>query len=229
MKPKFDVDALLFDLDGTLLDTIPDLYEAVRRMLAELGEPTRSIEELTHMVGKGIPNLVLRSLTDGRPGLDPALVERGLPAFRRHYAVVNGNATRIYEGVDATLAEFARQRIRMACVTNKAAAFTEPLLEKMGLASFFDCVVSGDTLPHSKPAPEPLLYACERLGVAPARTLMVGDSANDAAAALAAGIPVLLLTYGYSEGRDVDTIECDGVVSDFPALTRYVGRTDAGV
>lgn len=225
MKLKFEVDALLFDLDGTLLDTIPDLHEAARRMLEELGQPARSIEEVTRFVGKGIQNLVIRCLTDGRPGADPDLPRRALPVFNRHYAAVNGASTRIYEGVEETLAEFARQGIRMACVTNKAADFTAPLLEKMGLASFFGCVVSGDTLAVRKPQPEPLLHACEVLGVAPARTLMVGDSANDATAAQAAGIPVLLLTYGYSEGRGVDSIECDGLVSSFPALKSLVGRS----
>ena len=227
MVAVFDVDAVLFDLDGTLLDTIPDLYEAARRMLAELGEPTRSLDEVTRFVGKGIPNLVQRCLTDGRSQRDAASLDAAVAVFRRHYSVVNGHSTRIYEGVAETLAEFAEHGVRMACITNKAGDFTLPLLEHMGLARYFDCVVSGDTLPVKKPDPAPVLHACEALGVSTTRALMVGDSANDALAAQAAGVPVLLMTYGYSEGRAVDTIECDGLVSAFPELLRHVRRNSA--
>ncbi len=225
--PRFDVDVVLFDLDGTLLDTIPDLHEAARRMLEELGEPTRSLDEITRFVGRGIPNLVERCLTDGRAARDGASLESAVTVFRRHYAAVNGHSTRIYEGVADTLGALQAQGIRMACVTNKAGAFTLPLLDRMGLAQFFGCVVSGDTLPEKKPDPAPLLHACEALGVSPTRALMVGDSANDALAAQSAGIPVLLMTYGYSEGRAVDTIECDGLVSTFPGLLRLIGRASA--
>ncbi|WP_374403470.1 phosphoglycolate phosphatase [Niveibacterium sp.] len=225
--PRFDVDVVLFDLDGTLLDTIPDLHEAARRMLEELGEPVRSIDEVTRFVGRGIPNLVERCLTDGRAPRDAATIEAAVAVFRRHYGVVNGHSTRIYEGVAETLAALQAQGIRMACITNKAGAFTLPLLDHMGLARFFGCVVSGDTLPVKKPDPAPLLHACDALGVSPTRALMVGDSANDALAAQSAGIPVLLMTYGYSEGRAVDTIECDGLVSAFPGLLRLIGRASA--
>lgn len=225
--PVFDVDAVLFDLDGTLLDTIPDLHEAARRMLAELGEPTRSLEEVTRFVGKGIPNLVQRCLTEGRAPRDSVALAAAVAVFRRHYAAVNGHATRIYEGVAETLEALSSQGVRMACITNKAGDFTLPLLDHMGLARFFGCVVSGDTLPVKKPDPAPVLHACEALGVSTTRAVMVGDSANDALAAQAAGVPVLLMTYGYSEGRAVDTIECDGLVSAFPELLRHVRRSSA--
>lgn len=221
---RFDVDAVLFDLDGTLLDTIPDLHEAARRMLDELGEPTRTMDEVIRFVGRGIPNLVERCLTDGRAPRDARVLAAAVAVFRRHYGVVNGHSTRMYEGVAETLAAMQAQGIRMACTTNKAADFTLPLLDHMGLAGFFGCVVSGDTLPVKKPDPAPLLHACDALGVSPTRALMVGDSANDALAAQAAGIPVLLMTYGYSEGRAMDTIECDGLVSAFPELLRLIGR-----
>ena len=220
---KFDVDAVLFDLDGTLLDTLPDLFAAANAMLAELGHAPRTIEEVRRFVGKGIPNLVLRCLTDGRE-IDPTLADAALPVYKRHYAAINGDATRIYDGVEPTLAKLHAQGVRFGCVTNKAHAFTVPLLEHVGLARYFGVIVSGDTLPQKKPDPAPLLHACEQLGVSPERTIMVGDSANDAQAAQAAGMPVLLLSYGYSEGRPVDTIECDGVVSAFPELLRLIGR-----
>jgi phosphoglycolate phosphatase len=220
---KFTFDAVLFDLDGALLDTLPDLLTAANRMLAELGQPPRTYAEVRRFVGKGIPNLVLRCLTDGR-SVDPALVEAALPVYRRHYAAVNGDATRIYDGVESTLKQLKAQGIRLGLVTNKAQAFTLPLLERVGLARYFDAVVSGDVLPQKKPDPAPLLHACAEIGVSPTHAIMIGDSVNDAEAAQAAGMPVLLLSYGYSEERPVDTIECDGVVSTFPELLRYIER-----
>lgn len=210
---RFSPRAVLFDLDGTLLDTIADLADAANLMLAELGRPARSQDEIHGFVGKGIPNLVRRCMTEGAHATE-AEVEVAVAAFRRHYAVVNGARTTIYPGVVETLQTLRGWDIRLAVVTNKAEAFTLPLLERMGIAAHFDTVISGDTLPVKKPDPATVHLACERLGVAPAEALMIGDSANDALAAQGAGMPVLLVTYGYSEGVPVDTIECDGLVSN---------------
>lgn len=208
---RFSPRAVLFDLDGTLLDTIADLADAANLMLAELGRPARSQDEIHGFVGKGIPNLVRRCMTEGAHATE---VEVAVAAFRRHYAVVNGARTTIYPGVVETLQTLRGWDIRLAVVTNKAEAFTLPLLERMGIAAHFDTVISGDTLPVKKPDPATVHLACERLGVAPAEALMIGDSANDALAAQGAGMPVLLVTYGYSEGVPVDTIECDGLLSN---------------
>ena len=221
----FAVDAVLFDLDGTLLDTIEDLAEGANRMLAEIGRPLRSLAEVHSFVGKGIPNLVRRCLTEGSCASEEE-IEVAVAVFRRHYAVVNGQSTRIYPGVEESLAALAGQGLRLACVTNKAAAFTEPLLERMGLTRWFDAVVSGDTLAVKKPDPLVIHHACELLGIPAGAALVVGDSENDALAARRAGASVLLVTYGYSEGRPVDTIECDGLVSDIrEALPRIVRRS----
>lgn len=228
MNRVFDVDAVLFDLDGTLLDTIPDLWVATNRMLAELGQAPRMLAEVTAFVGKGIPNLVQRALTEGRD-VAPTLAAGALAAFERHYAAVNGEETRPYPGVLATLDALAARGLRMACVTNKAEAFVHPLMARMEIADYFTCVVGGDTLPTKKPDPEPVWHACKALGVSLDRVLMVGDSGNDAAAARRAGIPVLLLTYGYSEGAPVDTIECDGLVSSFPELLEHIQPGSTGV
>ncbi len=210
---RFSPRAVLFDLDGTLLDTIADLADAANLMLAELGRPARSQDEIHGFVGKGIPNLVRRCMTEGAHATE-AEVEAAVAAFRRHYAVVNGARTTIYPGVVETLQTLRGWHIRLAVVTNKAEAFTLPLLERMGIAAHFDTVISGDTLPVKKPDPATVHLACERRGVAPAVALMIGDSANDALAAQGAGMPVLLVTYGYSEGVPVDTIECDGLLSN---------------
>jgi phosphoglycolate phosphatase len=151
-------------------------------------------------------------------------IEHALASFRRHYAAVNGVHSRIYPGVIEALDAMLAMDLRLACVTNKAAAFTEPLLAHMGLARYFGAVVSGDTLAVKKPDPAVLHHACALLGVDSTRALMIGDSANDALAARAAGMPVLLVTYGYSEGMPVDTIECDGLLS---SATGALGRIAA--
>lgn len=225
--PRFAVDAVLFDLDGTLLDTIRDLAEGANRMLAEMGRPLRSQAEIHSFVGKGIPNLVRRCLTEGACATETE-IDHAVTVFRRHYEVVNGADTRIYPGVEDTLRALAGQGFRLACVTNKAAAFTEPLLARMGLHGWFDAIVSGDTLAVKKPDPAVLHHACSLLGVAADAALMIGDSENDALAARRAGMPVFLMSYGYSEGRPVDTIECDGLLSDLrdalPHIVRRPGR-----
>ncbi len=208
----FRVRAVLFDLDGTLLDTIHDLGEAANRMLAELARPQRSIEEIRSFVGKGIPHLVLRCMTEGSEASE-AEIATAVEVFRRHYAAVNGSRTRVYPGVIDTLEGLRERGLGLAVVTNKAEAFTRPLLDRMGLADYFAAIVCGDTLTVRKPDPAVLRHACALLGTEPAHALMIGDSINDAGAARAAGMPVLLVTYGYSEGQPVDTIECDGLLS----------------
>jgi phosphoglycolate phosphatase len=213
--------AVLFDLDGTLLDTIADLAEAANRMLVELGRAQRTQDEIHSFVGKGIPNLVRRCLTENT-GATEDEIEAAVPVFRRHYHVVNGVGTRIYPGVLETISALRARRIKLAVVTNKAEAFTLPLLERMGIAEHFDAVVSGDTLAVKKPDPAVLHLACERLGVNACDALMIGDSSNDALAAQRAGMPVLLVTYGYSEGMPVDTIECDGLLSNALQALDYI-------
>jgi phosphoglycolate phosphatase len=217
LPPTFDLDAVLFDLDGTLIDTLPDIAAASNQMLADLGQPPRTMAEVNSFVGKGVTHLVSSLLTEGRDA-DPALAEQGLELFNRHYAETNGRKACLYEGVEATLTALRAKGLHLGCITNKPTAFTEPLLRQTGLGAFFECVLSGDTLPAQKPHPEPLLHACRLFGVEPARTLMVGDSINDAQAARAAGIPVLLLTYGYSGTDPVETIPCDGLLDAFPEL-----------
>lgn len=219
---RFSPRALLFDLDGTLLDTIADLAAAANLMLADLARPARSLAEIHGFVGKGIPNLVRRCLTEGTTAGEDE-IERAVGVFRRHYAVVNGASTRIYPGVTELLENLRARGLPLAIVTNKAEAFTRPLLERMAIAHHFDTVVGGDTLAVKKPDPAMLLLACERLGVAAAQALMVGDSANDAFAARNAGMPVLLVRYGYSEGMPVDTIECDGLLSNALEVLDHIG------
>jgi phosphoglycolate phosphatase len=204
--------SVTIDLDGTLLDTIVDLADACNAMLIELGQPQRGLEQIHSFVGKGMAVLVERCLTYGvLPNED--MLSQAIDVFRRHYTQINGRSTRIYPGVIEGLNALRDQGLALACVTNKPAAFTGPLLERMGLAQYFSVVVSGDTLVHKKPRPEPILHACALMNSAPKTNLHIGDSANDIDAARAAGCPVLCVPYGYNEGRAVDSADCDALVS----------------
>ena len=206
------VRAVTIDLDGTLLDTIPDLAAAANFMLAELGYAPLALERIRTFVGKGIPRLVERALTAAAGEVECTLLQRALEIFERHYVVTNGRHTTIYPGAKEGLARLRDRGFPLACVTNKSARFTHPLLETIGLAPYFEEVVSGDTLPLKKPDPAPLLHACEALNVKPSDMLMIGDSLNDTQAARAAGCPVFCVTYGYSEGHDVRELDSDALV-----------------
>jgi len=215
------IKAVLIDLDGTLLDTVPDLADAANAMLAELGRLTLPVDTIRDFVGKGIPNLVGRCL--GYPGeSDAPDAHDALTVFKRHYAAVNGRRTRIYPGVLAGLQAMREAGLKTACITNKAAAFTGPLLEATGLAALLDLTVSGDTLAEKKPHPLPFLHLCERFGIAPAEALVVGDSRNDVAGARAAGCPVFCVPYGYSEGEDVRDLGADAIVGTLEEAARLI-------
>jgi phosphoglycolate phosphatase len=204
--------SVTLDLDGTLVDTVADLAEAANRMLAELGEPARTVDEVRSFVGKGIPNLVGRCLNRGEAPSAERL-HAAHEVFKRHYAEVNGVASTIYPGVMEGLAYLKARGVPMGVITNKANVFTDQLLERLGLTSWFAVVVGGDTTPNKKPHPDPVLYACKALGSEPGENLHIGDSMNDIEAARAAGCPVYCVPYGYNEGEEVDSDDCDALVS----------------
>lgn len=209
-----DFQAVLIDLDGTLIDTIPDLADAANAMLVELGAAPLPQEDVATYVGKGTENLVRRCLSDPRAGLpvDDTSVAQALQVFGRHYHAVNGRRSQVYPGVREGLAAMQERGLQLAVVTNKPTEFTLPLLELTGLASWFSVVVCGDTCARKKPDPTPLLHACEQLRCEPSRALAIGDSVNDALAARAAGMTVLAVPYGYNEGRDIHELDIDGIV-----------------
>ena len=219
MKP---IRSVTIDLDGTLLDTVPDLAAAANGMLRELGRPEYDIDTIAGFIGRGIPKLVERCL----PDLDPDSVAQAQAIFRRHYAIENGRRSKLYPGVLEGLQALRAAGLPMAVITNKATAFTEPLLRATQLASWFEFAVSGDSLPEKKPHPMPLLHACERFGTAPAENLHIGDSRHDAAAARAAGCPVFLVPYGYNEGEDVQGIDCDAIVTSLVEAARRIASAD---
>ena len=216
------ISAVTIDLDGTLADTIPDLAAGANAMLAELGRPAVGLERIRTFVGKGIPKLVERTLTESFG--DAALMERALPVFERCYAECNGRHSALYPGVSEGLDTLRTMGVPLACVTNKSGRFTVPLLEHLGLARYFEQVVAGDTLAQKKPDPAQLLHACRGFGVAPGDMLVIGDSVNDAEAARAAGCPVFCVPYGYNEGRDVRELDVDAIVESLAEATRLIEK-----
>ena len=221
VPPMTPIRSVTIDLDGTLLDTVPDLAAAANGMMRELGRPEFPIDVVASFVGRGIPKLVERCL----PDLDAAAVALAQDIFRRHYAIENGRRSTLFPGVLEGLQAFRAAGLPMAVITNKAATFTEPLLLATALAPWFGFAVSGDSLPEKKPHPMPLLHACERMGTRPAENLHIGDSRHDAAAARAAGCPVFIVPYGYNEGDDVQEIDCDAIVASLAEAATRISNT----
>jgi len=223
--PPLPVKAVMIDLDGTLLDTIPDLAAAANNMLMEMGRVPLPESTIRNFVGKGIANLIERTLTnsmDGKP--DAASFERAVPIYERCYKAANGKHTTMYPGVLEGLDTLRAGGFPLVCVTNKSERFTLPLLDDVKLSHYFDMVVAGDTLPQKKPDPAPLLHACKHLNVAPNEMLMIGDSLNDAQAARAAGCPIFCVTYGYNEGHDVRTLDVDAIVASLAEAATLISK-----
>lgn len=222
------VRAIAIDLDGTMLDTVEDLAIAVNETLNELSLPALDLNLVRTFVGKGLANLVCRSLTAAlgrKPEAD--FLARALPLYETHYERVNGQTTTIYPGVPEGLERLAAAGFPLACVTNKSKRFTGPLLERIGFARYFSLVLSGDSLPKKKPDPLPLTHAAQHFSVTPAQMLMIGDSVNDAKAARAAGCPIFCVTYGYNEGEDVRTLDVDAIVPTLIAAAGLVRRIES--
>jgi phosphoglycolate phosphatase len=182
-------------------------------MLAGLGLKPLPASVIRDFIGRGIPHLVERCLAEAGLPLACAQLELALRSFGDHYRAFNGRSSQPFPGVPQALQRLRAAAVKLACVTNKAGAFTAPLLQSSGLAPLLDAVVTADQVGRRKPHPEPFLYACSMLQVAPGDTVVIGDSANDAEGARAAGCRVLLVTYGYNEGRDVRELDADGVVA----------------
>ncbi len=208
------VRAVLIDLDGTLLDTLPDLARAARTMLADLGLADIQGETVGSFVGKGVGHLVRRCLEASSPGEpDNALLEAALESFERHYQRCNGDESLVYPGVREGLAVMRGDGMRLACVTNKAARFALPLLSRRALAPFFEAVVTPERVARIKPHPEPYLEACRMLQTSPAESVVIGDSGIDGEAARGPGCRFLLVPYGFREGLSLREIESDGIVA----------------
>lgn len=213
------VRALAFDLDGTLLDTLPDLADAAQVMLAALGRPPVAEATVRSFVGDGVARLVERLLAGSRDGVaDPGEAARGVAAFSGHYAANLCRRSRPFPGVLEGVSRLSGAGFSLACVTNKPERFARALLAAFGLDRHMPVVVGGDTLAARKPDPEPLLHAGGRFGVPAAALLMVGDSAVDVRCARAAGCPVVCVPYGYSPAAEVATLGADAIVESIDQL-----------
>ena len=210
------IEAVIFDLDGTLVHTLGDFQVALHRTMADLDLPPVSDALIAQTIGKGSEHLIRSLLAHqiARPEVKgvgqacaaltvDALFDRAWQRYQHHYLAINGQFADVYPGVLDVLNHLAANSVPMACLTNKPLAFAQALLKDKALTQFFGPVFGGDSFERKKPDPLPILKTCEALGTPVARTLMVGDSSNDAQAAHAAGCPVVLVTYGYNHGQPV--------------------------
>ena len=228
MKPvhfQLDISAIVIDLDGTLLHTAPELSEAANRMLREMDYAPVSPELLASYIGNGISWLVKRALTgDMHATPDAALFDHALPIFEKHYTELLLRS-KPFDGVIAGLDAMKAAGFRLGCVTNKLARYTEPLLQGVGLAKYFEIVISGDTLAEKKPHPMQLLHAAKFFGVPVEKLLLIGDSLSDTLAARAAGCPVFCVPYGYNHGEPAETLDQDAVIKNLAAALPLIKRT----
>lgn len=214
-KPKL----ILIDLDGTLVDSVPDLAYCINALMNTLGKPTYTEEKIRSWVGNGIDKFVRRALTgslEAEP--DEILFQNAFPLFMQLYEENTSQRSIVYPGVIDTLDYMQATGYPLVCVTNKAGKFTKTLLEDLGLRDYFELVISGDTLPKKKPDPMPLHHAAKHFNVAPSKCLMIGDSINDVRAARAAGFQIACVTYGYNHGQDIRETQPDLVIDSLNEL-----------
>ena len=208
-----DISAVAFDLDGTLADTLPDLYASANLTMRDLGLEPVDRETVRNCIGQGIDRLVQRLLAGGPNGdPEPDDLTRAGTIMRGHYREQLTNESQLFPGTGETLHELKALRLKLACVTNKTEVFTHPLLDKLGVLELFDEVICGDTLERKKPDPLPLTYCAGQFGIEPGRLLMVGDSQTDTLCARAAGCPVVCVPHGYRSGMELHELDCDAIV-----------------
>ena len=220
------IKVIMIDLDGTLLDTAEDLALAANLMLRDLGMPQQSVSTIRSYIGKGIQKLVKRTLTgqlDGDPDID--LFAKALPIYERHYAHNLNVNTYPYPGVLEGIEAMKQAGFKLSCITNKAEAFTIPLLQSTGLYNQFEMVLSGDSLPKKKPDPMPLVHICKHFDAQPHEGLLIGDSLNDTIAARAAGCHVFCVPYGYNEGHNIYELDCDAIVESLLDASKLVKKS----
>lgn len=214
---------VLIDVDGTLVDSVPDLAYCVDAMMKELGMAERGQERVRHWVGNGVERLVKRALVnqlDGEP--DAALYERALPVFEALYRENTSKRSCLYAGVREALDFLQTTDVRMGCVTNKASQFTLPLLQDLDVRDYFEVVICGDMVERKKPDPMPLLQAARQLETEPRASMMLGDSMSDVNAARAAGFQIVCMSYGYNHGEDIRDYDPDAVIDSMAEIRDIV-------
>jgi phosphoglycolate phosphatase len=214
---------VLIDVDGTLVDSVPDLAYCVDEMMKQLDMPVHGEDKVRNWVGNGVERLTRRALIgqlNGEP--DDALFEKAYPIFLDLYDKNVCERSCLYDGVREAIDFLKTQDVKIGCVTNKNAQFTLPILEKLGVKGDFEIIVCGDTLDKKKPDPLPLLHAAEKLGVTPEQSLMLGDSMSDVKAARAAGFDIICMSYGYNHGEDIRDYNPDAVVDSMAEIKNII-------
>ena len=220
---KFQPNLIMIDVDGTLVDSVPDLSYCVDEMMVELGMEKRGEDKVRHWVGNGVSKLVERAITDKLEGqLEKELFNKAYPIFLNYYAENTAKRTCLYEGVREGLDYLSLQGYHLGCVTNKATQFTHPLLKELGIIDYFKIVISGDTLAKKKPDPMPLLYGAEYFGVKPKGCLMIGDSVSDVKASRSAGFDIICMSYGYNHGNNIADEKPDLVIDSMTELAKFL-------
>lgn len=221
VKPKM----ILIDVDGTLVDSVPDLAYCVDEMMIAVGMSSHGEDAVRNWVGNGVERLVRRALIgqlNGEP--DDVLFEKAYPIFLNLYKDNTSKRSHLYDGVKEGMEFLKNSGYILGCVTNKAEAFTLPILRDLGIADYFKSVVCGDTLEKKKPDPLPLLYSAEKLGVFASESMMLGDSMSDVKAARAAGFSIICMSYGYNHGEDIYLSKPDEVIDSMAELEGILSK-----
>jgi len=214
---------ILIDLDGTLVDSVPDLAWCVDEMMKALNMPVRGQDKVRNWVGNGVTKLIERALVDQLDGApSDELFARAAPIFMDLYTDNASKRSQLYPAVKDGLKWLIDQGIRVGCVTNKDEKFTLKILKDLGLYDFFEIIISGDTLPLKKPDPAPLLHGAKFFGIAPEKAMMIGDSISDVKASRAAGFSIVCMSYGYNHGVDIRTANPDVVIDSFAELQNVI-------
>ena len=219
----FQPKLIMIDLDGTLVDSVPDLAYCIDEMMVKLGLQKWGETQVRHWVGNGVPKLVERALTgelEGQPIKE--VFDVAYPIFLDLYKDNNAQRSYLYDGVREGLDYLKSQRYQLGCVTNKLEQFTHPLLKVLGIFNDFKIIISGDTLAKRKPDPMPLLYCAEHFNLKPEDCLMLGDSVSDVKAARAAGFDIICMSYGYNHGNDIADENPDLVIDSMKQLSNHL-------
>jgi phosphoglycolate phosphatase len=222
---KFKPSAIVWDLDGTLVDSAPDLASALNTVLDQRGFFTLSVEQVRKMIGNGVPKLVERGFNAVGIRPDTAQLEELIAIFVREYKACATDNTRPYPGVVEVLQELHAMSIPMGVCTNKPETFTRQILQGLGLSGFFSSVIGGDSTNTRKPEPEPVLACLRGLVAEPASSLMIGDSVHDVHAAHAAGITIGVVPWGY-RSAPVEELGADFVLHDLSGLARLIREAE---
>jgi phosphoglycolate phosphatase len=220
---KFTPKLIMIDVDGTLVDSVPDLAFCVDELMVALGRPKWGEEKVRQWVGNGVPKLVERSLTGELEGkVDQEDFQKAYPIFLELYKDNTSKRSTLYNGVIEGLDYLQNKGYTLGCVTNKAEAFTHPLLKDLGIFGRFELIISGDTLEKKKPDPLPLLFAAQHFNVSAQECLMLGDSVSDVKASRAAGFDIICMSYGYNHGEDIRLQHPDVVIDSMAELQQYL-------